>query len=186
MKARTGASESDLSAVRAVLLAWRDAARDSSALYPVDRYLAAGMAAVDLVLLTVVVPMGVRDGRLFVALLALAISLVLTATGLVVGHIKQNLGITGYGRVHGTVIFWSLAFGVVAFTTTLWYVSGPIALIFLVLTVVAYAGCVFYIALAKVALGARQQLEAASSTLGSDTQVPGGDADKSEVGVDPQ
>lgn len=178
--ARTGASESDLSVVRAALLGWREAAHDTAAMYPVDRYLAAGMAAVDLVLFAIIVPLGVRDSPLFVALLTLAISLVLTATGLVVGHIKRNLGITGYGKIHGNVIFCSLAFGVAAFTATLWHESSFIALVFLGLTILAYVGCVFYIALAKVALETQRQLQAAPSAPNNSSNKANGGGDTTE------
>jgi hypothetical protein len=145
-----GATEVNLTAVRAMLIAWRETYHDRAAYFPIDRYLAAGMGAVDLVMLPVVVPMGVPDRPLFLAHVSLAISLVLVAVSLFVMFVKHELGITKYGRVHGTMVELALASGAAALTATFWHSSSFVGTLFLILTVLAYVACVLYFVAAKL------------------------------------
>jgi hypothetical protein len=170
-------SETNVATVRALFIAWRQAYRDTETVSRIDRYLAAGMGAVDLVLLPVVLPMGVSDRPLFLAVLSLAISLVLVAVSLFVNFVKQQVGITGYGKVHGTMASLALYSGGAALTATLWHLSRFIGILFLVLAVTAYLACSLYFVAAKMAVG--------YFTLQSAFNAPAADANTSSKSGEP-
>lgn len=136
--------ETNVSNVRGLMTAMRQTSLDYAASYRVDIYLTAGMGAVDLVLLPIVLPMGVHDWPLFIAAMSLAISLVLVATALFVSFVKRDLRIDSYGKVHGNIIFFSLVFGTTALTATFWHAASIIGIVFLVLILLAYFGCLMY------------------------------------------
>jgi len=110
---------------------------DHSAIYRADRYLVAGIGAVDLVLLPTILPLGIMDGSLFIALLSLAVSLVLVGWSLFMSYIKDDLGIVTYGWIHSTVTFLAQLLGITAVAATLSHFSIVIAWIFLGLAILA-------------------------------------------------
>ncbi len=128
-----GIPEKNLSNVKMMLISLRETHLDNKAMYRVDRYLVSGMGAVDLVLLSVVIPMGTPDPLLFITLLSLTISLLLVATSLFVSFVKSDLDITSYGTVHNTLIFLSLVTGFAAMATLLLHTSHPIGIVFICL-----------------------------------------------------
>jgi hypothetical protein len=148
-----GAPEANVATLRPLLILGRETVNDRAAQFRMDRYLAAGMGAVDLVLLPVVLPIGVPDHPLFLATVFLAVSLVFVAVSFFVSFIKRDVGLTGYGKVHGTVIFLAQASGVAALTGTFWHSSPFVGILFLALVVPAYLLCVSYAVLAKMAVG---------------------------------
>jgi hypothetical protein len=152
LRAQTGAPITNMHNVRDSLLMLREAYLDNNAGYSLDQRLIVGIAALDLVLLAILVPLGVSDRALFLAFLALVISLVLVATSFIVSIVKHDLGITSYGKVHGNVVFFALATGTASLTATLWHVHPAIGLMFLVLAILAYFVCLLYILAARTAM----------------------------------
>lgn len=147
--AQEGMSEPNISAVRNLLTAWKKGSQDRMAWYRTDRYVEAGMGAVDLVLIPVIIPMGVKDTPLFVATVALAISLVLVSSSLLVSFVKQDYGIKVYGRIHSTVNALSILSGAAALIATFWHDSPVVGGILLILGTVAFIVCALYAALAR-------------------------------------
>jgi len=167
----TGAPEKNLSNVKVMLVAWRKIYLDrNKATYRIDRYLVGGIGATDLVLLSVVLPMGTPDPLLFIALLSLAVSLSLVSCSLLVSFVKDDLGITSYGKVHGNLIFLSLITGVAAMAAVFWHVSPPVGIVFLCLVVPLYLACASYFALARIVMGFLEMLKAASNPDNPETQ----------------
>jgi hypothetical protein len=167
-----GVPETNVSDARKIAIAWRKAYLDQEATYRVNRYLTAGIGVADLVLLPVILPMGVPDRPLFIAVLSLAISLVLVSSSLFVSFVKREVGITSYGKMHSTLIFLSLLSGVSALTATFWHISSLVGALFLVLAVLAYIMCVGYVALVREGWGVLQMLQAASNTSTPNTGAP--------------
>jgi hypothetical protein len=135
--------------VRTVLVAWRESPHERETAFRIDRYMAAGMGAIDLVLLPVVVPMGVPDRPLFLAEVFLVTSRVLMAISLFFSFVKQQFGLTSYGSIHSTVISLALTSGVGALTATFWRRSRSVGIYFLVLSVVAILVCTVYFGLVQ-------------------------------------
>jgi hypothetical protein len=148
-----GAPEVNVVALRSVFIAWRETYHGRESMYRIDRYLAAGMGAIDVVLLPVLLVLGVPDRPLFIALLSLAISLVLTGVALFITFVKRDVGIASYGKVHGTVISLGLLSGTAALTATFWHLSSLVGTLFLVLAVGAYLACAVYLVAVKMAVG---------------------------------
>lgn len=144
LKEETGASDEIMSTMRNLYVSSRRVKSDNTATYRVDRYMLAGMGAVDLVLIPVLIPMGVPDRSLSVALLSLCCSLVLVATSLFVGFVKSDAGITSYGTFHSTLILLSLVSGGTAIIATVWHISVVIGALFLILTNVGLITCAVY------------------------------------------
>jgi hypothetical protein len=93
--------EPNINNVRNAMILWRETYLDTASAYRIDSYLLTGMGAVDLILLTILVPLGVSDDRLFWAFIALIVSLVLAGAALFINFVKRDLGITAYGKIHG-------------------------------------------------------------------------------------
>ena len=127
-----------------MMLALREAHFDNAPTYRADRYLVAGMGAIDLVLFSVVLPMGTSDSTLFIAVLFLAISFPLAGTSLLVSFIKETLGISFYGRVHSLLILLSIVSGFVAFAALFLHTSIIAGVMFIVLTILLFLGCTAY------------------------------------------
>jgi hypothetical protein len=157
--AEEGVPESNLSNARAMCIALRKVYHDEETAYRLDRYLVTGIAAVDLLLIPVIIPMGVPDQALFIALLSLAISLVLVSCSLFVVFVKADLKINSYGKVHSWLIFLSLLSGVTALTATIWHSSSLIGAVFLILAVLGYLACLSYVTLVRTAVAFLQLLE---------------------------
>ena len=167
-----GVPETNVANGRKIATDWREAYLDQEATYRVNCYLTAGIGAADLLLLPVILPMGVPDRPLFIAVLSLAISLVLVSSALFIGYVKRDVGITSYGRAHSTLTFLSLLTGVTALTATFWHISSPVGALFLVLAVLAYIMCVGYVALVREGWGVLRMLQAVSNTSTPNTGAP--------------
>jgi hypothetical protein len=167
-----GLSDEQIAALGGIVVARLRASQDTETSYRLDSYLLTGMGAIDIVLLPVLLPMGIPDTSLFAALLALSISLVLVASSLVVGFVKKDLGVKGYGRTHGTLIFLALGSGIVALAATLWHISQVIAAVFTVLAIVAYVLCALYAAFARLGLAFWQVVKAANTEVSGQTSQP--------------
>ena len=165
-----GVPEQNISNTRMILTAWRDVYHDKKATYRVDRYLVSGIGAADLVLLPVVLPMGISDRSLFIALLSLAISLSFVSCSLLVSFIKDGLGILSYGKVHSIVITLSLVFGVVALIAAFWHVSPLVGIVFLCLIIPLYIACAGYFVFARIVVGFLQILQSTSNADSSKVQ----------------
>ena len=164
----TGMTEPNVAAVRSALMALREAEHDRQYLFRIDRYLATGMGAVDLVFASIVLVLGAVGRPLFLATTFLVVSLVFVAMALFVNFVKRDLGITGYGKVHGTVIFVGQASGVAAVTATFWHSSAFAGVFFLVLAVVAYLACGIYWFGARWAVGYSRLQAALDTPTGAD------------------
>lgn len=148
----TGIPEENIENVKLMLTALHATYMDRTFAYRIDRYLISGMGAVDLVLLTVVLPMGTSDLLLFLTLLFLAISLPLAGASLLVNFIKSEFAINTYGKVHSNLIFFSLLAGFASMATAFMHVSIWIGIIFICLATPLFFACAFYIALLKTFL----------------------------------
>jgi hypothetical protein len=145
-----GAPEAELERVREAFMSAREKYLDGEILFRLDRYVLGGTAAIDALLLPVVLVLGVPDAPLFLAMLLWAISLVCVVVALFVTVVKHQYGRTGYEWGHMTVVALAQTAGVWALTEAIWHSSPLISMVFLVLTVVAYIGCardVFRVAL---------------------------------------
>lgn len=171
LKAETGAPETNMNNVRNALLILREEYLDTNAEYSLDQRLIVGTSALDLVLLAVLVPLGVPDRALFLAFLALVISLVFVAMSLIVSKMKHDLGIRSYGKVHGNVTFLGLVTGSSSLAATLWHVSSTIGLIFLALTVIGYSACLAYFMLVRTAVQFIKQLQGETDSGHSDIET---------------
>ena len=89
---------------------------------------------------------------------------------LLVSFIKDGLGISSYGKVHGTLIFLSLITGVIAMIAAFWHVSPAVGIVFLCLVVPLYLACASYFALARIAVGFFKILQSASKVESSQVQ----------------
>lgn len=147
-----GVPESSTDELRKSFIAMREAWIDNDSLYPYDRFLVAGIGALDLILLPVIVPLGVSDTPLFLALLLLVISIVLVGTALFFGFVKSQAGITRYGRIHGTIIALALVTGAGAMACMLLHVSVLIGIVFIAVAVVAFIVCSFYLMLVQTGM----------------------------------
>ena len=143
-----GVPEEHMPSVRELLkgffTAWRGARRDDEAFHRIDRYLVGGIGAIDLILLTVVIPMGTPDLSLIVALLALIILFPLAAGSLFFSFLKQGYGIKTYGRIHSNLSGLSLLTGTIALIALFWHISLLYGIVFLLLAVGVYILCFFY------------------------------------------
>src|SRR5262245_12291173 len=150
-----GIPDPNLSNVRAALVAWRDVylGLQGEIVYRIDKYLLAGIAVIDVMLIPVLLPMGVPDYALTIALLSLLFSGILVCWSLIIAFMKSGLGITSYGKIHGGLTFLGLVFGVTALAATVWHFSPPIAIAFAALAVIAYVACSSYLSLAQLAIG---------------------------------
>lgn len=137
-------SAEDIAMIRNALLFVRKLDQTDYATYAMDRYLVGGVGAVDIVLLAVVIPLGMKDQATTIALFALAISLVLVGVSLFVGFIKQELKVITYGWIHGAFIASALISGFTALTATFWHISPQLGAFFGVLAFIAFAGCTLY------------------------------------------
>lgn len=146
--------EVNVANVRSMMMALRKSYLDKTASYRLDMYLTAGMGAIDLVLLPVLLPIGVQDRLLYIAVTCLAVSLVLVAASLLVSFVKRDLHIDvyGYGKAHAVIISSALLSGTTALTATFLNVDRGIGIVFLVLVVLAYVGCIAYALLARTLL----------------------------------
>jgi hypothetical protein len=167
-----GVPEPNLSNVRSAAAAWREVYLDHETIYRVDRYLVVGVLAIDVVLIPVILPMGVPDRALFVALLSLVISLVFAAWSLVTVFIKSSLGIKGYGHVHGGLIFVALVSGMSALAATIWHSSVPIAVVLIILAPLAYFASLSYMTLGRLAIAFLQIVEAMPNPPSVDPNEP--------------
>jgi hypothetical protein len=148
-----GVPETNLANVRMLLISLRETKNDRTAIYRVDFYTLAGIGALDLVLLTVVLPMGASGLALFLATLFLAISLVFVAMSLCISFAKQEMGLTSYGKVHSNILAVAEASGLAALTAAFWHSSTPVGILVLVLSVVAFLLFTFYYLLLKITAG---------------------------------
>lgn len=147
-------SESSIGVIRDSLIAMREEWIDieSGHMYAYDRYMLSGIGALDLILLPVIVPMGVSDTPLFLALLFLVISIVFVVTSLFFGFVKSQAGITRYGVIHGTIVFLALLTGAGAMAGMLLHVSVPIAIVFMAVAFIAFIVCTIYVLLVRVGM----------------------------------
>jgi hypothetical protein len=167
-----GVPEANLSNTRNIAIAWLAAYHDRAARYRLDRYLLAGMGAVDLVLIPVIFPMGVPDRPLFFALLSLVISLALVSWSLFLSFAKQGFGITVYGTIHSGLVSLSLFSGVAALTLMIWHISSFIGVVFLILAVLAYVACTGYVTFMLIGISFLSLVQAASTPPNPDTGAP--------------
>jgi hypothetical protein len=165
-----GVPESNISNARQLCIALRKVYHDDETAFRLDRYLVTGIAAIDLLLIPVIFPMGVPDQALFIALLSLAISLVLVSCSFFVIFVKADLKINSYGKVHSGLIFFSLLSGVTALTATIWHSSTLIGAIFLVLAILGYLACLSYVILVRTTVAFIQLLEAIQAPPANDVQ----------------
>lgn len=155
-----GASDADMETIGHTLRILLKLSKESGTTYALDIYLTAGMGAVDLVLLAILVPLGASDQPLFVATLALAISLVFVSWSLVTSFVKRHLGVAAYEIGHSNLISLALASGIAALTATFWHVSAVIGATILLLAIVALTGCAIYIIRLQGALISIKELDA--------------------------
>jgi hypothetical protein len=141
----------DIPVVHNTFIALRDASKDQRFYSVTDRYLVAGIGAVDLVLLPILLLSGTTDTELIIALLSLVFSLPLTAMSLFFSFVKQQFKIPTYGRIHGNLSFFSLLTGTISLTATFWHVSHVAGIVFLCLAIVMYLWAVMYLVLLHVA-----------------------------------
>jgi len=152
--------------VRNAMTLWRETYLDTASAYRIDNYLLTGMGAVDLILLTILVPLGVSDGRLFWAFIALVVSLVLAGAALFINFVKRDLSITTYGKIHGGVISIALISGALAMAGMLWYIDIRIATLFLSLVLIVWIIwiiCIGYYVAMRLLLAMTRILEAANA-----------------------
>lgn len=161
---KIGIPEKNTRNVKLLLTSLHATYMDRAFIYSIDRYLISGMGAVDLVLLTVVLPMGASDLFLFLTLLFLAISLPLVGASLLVSFIKSELEVSSYGKVHSNLIFFSLLTGFASMSTAFLHVSIWIGIIFICLATPLFFACAFYIALLRTFQGFFTLLKGLSNT----------------------
>lgn len=147
----TGASEEFIPITKELALALTEMRRDDENYHRINRYLVGGMGGIDLLLLSVILPMGIPDPPSFIALLALVVSLPFVSTFLFISFLKNGNGITTYGRIHSTLSTLSMYTGITATTALIWHVSRIAGIVFLCLTTLLYIFCSFYVAI--IALG---------------------------------
>jgi len=147
----TGASEEFIPITKELALALTEMRRDDENFHRINRYLVGGMGGIDLLLLSVILPMGIPDPPSFIAFLALVVSLPLVGTFLFISFLKDGNGITAYGRIHSTLSTLSMCTGIAATTALIWHVSRLAGIVFLCLTILLYISCFFYVAI--IALG---------------------------------
>lgn len=89
-----GLSDKQIAALGSVIVArWR-VTRDTATSYRLDTYGLTGTGAIGIILLPLLLPLGIPDMSLFVALFALSVSLVLVGASPVIGFVKKELGVT--------------------------------------------------------------------------------------------
>lgn len=167
-----GVPEMNLANVRKVLLGWRGAYLESTAAgYRADRYLTAGMGAVDLVLLAVILQIGAPDHSLFIATVMLSISLVFVGVSLFISFARQEARLSTESSWHSNLMAVAHASGVAALTAAFWHIAASIGVLFLVLAVIAYVGCLVYLAWVTMIPGARRALQAAGEISSPSTNA---------------
>jgi cation transport ATPase len=137
-------SPEDIAVIRSALVMLRRIDQTNNATYAMDRYLVGGMGAIDVVLLAVAVPFGMRDEATTIALFALAISLVLVGASLFIAFIKQELKLTDYGRIHSLLMAGAPVSGFIALTATFWHISSLLGIFFGACTIIVFAVCTAY------------------------------------------
>jgi len=160
----TGASEQFIPTVKELALALTEMHRDDESFHRINRYLVGGMGGIDLLLLSVILPMGIPDPPSFIALLALVVSLPLVSTFLFISFLKEGNGITTYGRIHSTLSAFSMYTGITATTALIWHISRLDGIVFLCLTTLLYISCSFYVAI--IALGKHLKRKYADQVIG--------------------
>lgn len=144
-----GLPDDKVNLLRDIFVVSNEARVDPQTAWHLDQFLLTGMGAVDLILLSVVLPMGTPDRPLFVATLALAMSIVFTAVSLFVAFVKRNEQITVYGWIHSGLVFLSLLTGAGALVGVFWHASTPVGIVLAITTATAYIGCAFYFLLVR-------------------------------------
>ncbi len=158
-----GVPEPNIHNVRNAMILWRETYLDTASTYRIDSYLLTGIGAIDLILLTILVPLGVSDERLFWAFVALIVSLVLAGAALFINFAKRDLGISTYGKIHGAVISMVLISGALAMAGMLWYIDVRIAALFLSLVLIVWIICIGYYVTMRLLLAMTRILEATNA-----------------------
>lgn len=143
----TGASEQFIPIVKELALALTEMRRDDENLHRINRYLVVCIGGIDLLLLSLLPSIGIPDTPSFIAFLALVISLPFVGTFLFMSFLKNENGITTYGRIHSTLSMLSIYTGITAITALLWHVLPLAGIVFLCLTTLLYNLCAFYVAI---------------------------------------
>jgi len=143
----TGASEQFIPLIKEVALSFTEMTRDDENFHRINRYLVGGIVAIDLLLLSIILPMGIPDLPSSITLFALVFSLPLASTFLFISFLKNGNGITTYGRFHSTLSSLSLYTGIAATTALIWHVSRLDGIVFLCLVILLYILCAFYVAI---------------------------------------
>jgi len=130
-------SEEDAATLKNMFIAMRETAKsDESSL--IDRYLAGGVGALDLILLSFLLPITTWDRPLSLALFFLVISLPMTAFTLFLTFMKQKYQITTYGRIHSMASALATLMGAASLSASLWHVSPFYGIIFSCLAFVLF------------------------------------------------
>lgn len=108
-------------------------------------YLATGMVALDIILLTVLVPLGFADYYTTSALYTLAISLVLSGAYLVIDFSRKEIGFVTYGWLQRLLYVGALSAGGMALFSTFSHVSERLGITFAVVAFAAYLICGIYV-----------------------------------------
>lgn len=143
----TGASEQFIPIIKELALSLTEMIRDNESFHRINRYLVGGIVAIDLLLLSIILPMGIPDLPSSIALFALVFSLPLASTFLFISFLKNGNGITTYGRFHNMLSRLSLYTGITATTALIWHVSRLDGIVFLCLVTLLYILCSFYVAI---------------------------------------
>src|SRR5260370_3550885 len=85
----TGASEQFIPTIKELALSLTEMTRDDESFHRINRYLVGGIVAIDLLLLSIILPMGIPDLPSSIALFALVFSLPLASAFLFISFLKN-------------------------------------------------------------------------------------------------
>ncbi|SRR6266487_87916 len=144
-------SEEDAATLKNAFIAMRDTAKGNEASL-IDRYLAGGVGALDLILLSFLLPITTWDRPLSLALFFLVISLPMTAFTLFLTFMKQKYQITTYGRIHSMASALATLMGAASLAASLWHASPLYGIVFSCLAFVLFFMAAGYFFMIRSAL----------------------------------